>query len=56
MSENKYCVSCGPDQEEWYIVRRASKDGTRNRKVLSERYATAEDATEAMIQLIEAQR
>lgn len=56
MKEKEYLVSCNEDQDEWYIVRRWTTNGTMRRKVLSPRYFTSEDATEVMVAMFEAAR
>ena len=56
MKEKEYVVSCNEDQDEWYIVRRRTKDGALRPEILPSRYRTAEDATEAMVAIIEANR
>jgi len=51
-----FVVSCNEAQDEWYIVHRQMKGSVLHREILAERYPTEEDATEAMIIMIEASR
>lgn len=56
MNEKEYCVTCNEEQEEWYVVRRWKQAGAQRREVLPGSYSTAEDATEAMVAMFEANR
>lgn len=51
-----YVVSCNEQQDEWYVIRRKMKGGVMHKEGLAPSYRTEEDATEAMIRLIEAER
>ena len=54
--KNGFVVSCNEAQDEWYIVRREWKGEVLHRNILADRYGTEEEATEAMISMIEALR
>lgn len=51
-----YVVSCNEAQDDWYIIRRQMKGDVMHREILEGRYATAEDATDAMAAMIDAER
>lgn len=51
-----FVVSCNEAQDRWYIVHRQMRGNRLYREVLAPRYSTPEDATEAMIEMIDENR